>query len=93
MCSRDAGGRDAVQTRGIVGRAGFVAPFGLVTLRLMLGLAFASRSDRRPIEDEAHPPPSPGAGAVLGEQTLFRAAAALEGDLGLDLRPPLLTGV
>jgi aspartyl-tRNA(Asn)/glutamyl-tRNA(Gln) amidotransferase subunit A len=30
---------------------------------------------------------------VLGEQTLFRAAAALEGELGLDLRPPLLAGV
>jgi aspartyl-tRNA(Asn)/glutamyl-tRNA(Gln) amidotransferase subunit A len=30
---------------------------------------------------------------VLGEHTLLRAAAALETDLGLDLRPPLLTGV
>ena len=30
---------------------------------------------------------------VLGERTLLRAAAALETDLGLDLRPPLLTGV
>jgi aspartyl-tRNA(Asn)/glutamyl-tRNA(Gln) amidotransferase subunit A len=30
---------------------------------------------------------------VLGEQTLLRAAAALEGELGLDLRPPLLAGV
>ena len=27
---------------------------------------------------------------VLGEQTLFRAARALEGELGLDLRPPLI---
>jgi aspartyl-tRNA(Asn)/glutamyl-tRNA(Gln) amidotransferase subunit A len=30
---------------------------------------------------------------VLGESTLFRAAHALETDLGLDLRPPLLAGV
>jgi len=30
---------------------------------------------------------------VLGEPTLLRAAAALEADLGLDLRPPLLAGV
>ena len=30
---------------------------------------------------------------VLGEPTLFRAAHALESALGLDLRPPLLTGV
>jgi aspartyl-tRNA(Asn)/glutamyl-tRNA(Gln) amidotransferase subunit A len=30
---------------------------------------------------------------VLGEQALFRAAAALERDLGLVLRPPLLAGV
>ena len=30
---------------------------------------------------------------VLDEATLFRAAAALESDLGLDLRPPLLAGV
>ncbi len=30
---------------------------------------------------------------VLGESTLLRAAAALEADLGLDLRPPLLAGV
>jgi aspartyl-tRNA(Asn)/glutamyl-tRNA(Gln) amidotransferase subunit A len=30
---------------------------------------------------------------VLGEQVLFRAAHALEGDLGLVLRPPLLAGV
>ncbi len=30
---------------------------------------------------------------VLAEPTLLRAAAALEADLGLDLRPPLLTGV
>jgi aspartyl-tRNA(Asn)/glutamyl-tRNA(Gln) amidotransferase subunit A len=30
---------------------------------------------------------------VLGEQTLLRAAAALEGELGLELRPPLLAGV
>jgi aspartyl-tRNA(Asn)/glutamyl-tRNA(Gln) amidotransferase subunit A len=27
---------------------------------------------------------------VLGEQTLFRAAAALEGELGLELRPPFV---
>jgi aspartyl-tRNA(Asn)/glutamyl-tRNA(Gln) amidotransferase subunit A len=30
---------------------------------------------------------------VLGEQTLLRAAAALERELGLELRPPLLAGV
>ena len=30
---------------------------------------------------------------VLGEPVLFRAAQALEGDLGLDLRPPILAGV
>ena len=30
---------------------------------------------------------------VLGEQVLFRAAHALERDLGLVLRPPLLAGV
>jgi aspartyl-tRNA(Asn)/glutamyl-tRNA(Gln) amidotransferase subunit A len=30
---------------------------------------------------------------VLGERILLRAAAALEADLGLDLRPPLLAGV
>jgi aspartyl-tRNA(Asn)/glutamyl-tRNA(Gln) amidotransferase subunit A len=30
---------------------------------------------------------------VLGEQTLLRAAAALEGELGLDLWPPLLADV
>jgi aspartyl-tRNA(Asn)/glutamyl-tRNA(Gln) amidotransferase subunit A len=30
------------------------------------------------------------AGPVLGEQALLRAAAALEGELALDLRPPLL---
>jgi aspartyl-tRNA(Asn)/glutamyl-tRNA(Gln) amidotransferase subunit A len=30
---------------------------------------------------------------VLGEPVLLRAAAALESDLGLDLRPPLLAGV
>jgi aspartyl-tRNA(Asn)/glutamyl-tRNA(Gln) amidotransferase subunit A len=30
---------------------------------------------------------------VLGEQVLFRAAAALERDLGLVLRPPVLAGV
>ena len=30
---------------------------------------------------------------ALDEATLFRAAAALESDLGLDLRPPLLAGV
>ncbi len=30
---------------------------------------------------------------VLAEPTLLRAAAALEADLGLDLRPPLLAGV
>jgi aspartyl-tRNA(Asn)/glutamyl-tRNA(Gln) amidotransferase subunit A len=30
------------------------------------------------------------AAPVLGEQALLRAAAALEGELGLDLRPPLL---
>jgi hypothetical protein len=30
---------------------------------------------------------------VLRESTLFRAAHALETDLGLDLRPPLLAGV
>ena len=30
---------------------------------------------------------------VLGEQVLFRAAHALEQDLGLVLRPPLLAGV
>ena len=30
---------------------------------------------------------------VLGEQVLLRAANALEGDLGLVLRPPLLAGV
>ena len=30
---------------------------------------------------------------VLGEQVLFRAANALERDLGLVLRPPLLAGV
>ncbi|MEA2555992.1 MAG: aspartyl-tRNA(Asn)/glutamyl-tRNA(Gln) amidotransferase subunit [Actinomycetota bacterium] len=30
---------------------------------------------------------------VLGESTVFRAAHALETDLGLDLRPPLLAGV
>ena len=30
---------------------------------------------------------------ALDESTLFRAAAALESDLGLDLRPPLLAGV
>jgi aspartyl-tRNA(Asn)/glutamyl-tRNA(Gln) amidotransferase subunit A len=30
---------------------------------------------------------------ALDEATLFRAAAALEADLGLDLRPPLLAGV
>ena len=30
---------------------------------------------------------------VLGERTLLRAAAALEADLGLELRPPLLAGV
>jgi aspartyl-tRNA(Asn)/glutamyl-tRNA(Gln) amidotransferase subunit A len=30
---------------------------------------------------------------VLAESTLLRAAHALEGDLGLDLRPPLLAGV
>ena len=30
---------------------------------------------------------------VLGEAGLFRAAAALEGDLGLVLRPPVLAGV
>jgi aspartyl-tRNA(Asn)/glutamyl-tRNA(Gln) amidotransferase subunit A len=30
---------------------------------------------------------------ALGEATLFRAAAALESDLSLDLRPPLLAGV
>ncbi|MEA2521071.1 MAG: aspartyl-tRNA(Asn)/glutamyl-tRNA(Gln) amidotransferase subunit [Actinomycetota bacterium] len=30
---------------------------------------------------------------VLGESTLLRAAHALETDLGLDLRPPLLAGV
>jgi aspartyl-tRNA(Asn)/glutamyl-tRNA(Gln) amidotransferase subunit A len=30
---------------------------------------------------------------VLGEQVLFRAAAALERDLGLVLRPPILAGV
>ena len=30
---------------------------------------------------------------VLGEQTLLRAAAALERELGLEIRPPLLAGV
>ena len=30
---------------------------------------------------------------ALDEPTLFRAAAALESDLALDLRPPLLSGV
>jgi aspartyl-tRNA(Asn)/glutamyl-tRNA(Gln) amidotransferase subunit A len=30
---------------------------------------------------------------VLGEQLLLRAANALEGDLGLVLRPPVLAGV
>ena len=30
---------------------------------------------------------------VLGEPTLFRAAHALEGALGLDLRPPILAGI
>jgi aspartyl-tRNA(Asn)/glutamyl-tRNA(Gln) amidotransferase subunit A len=30
---------------------------------------------------------------VLDEPTMFRAAHALETDLGLDLRPPLLSGV
>ncbi len=30
---------------------------------------------------------------ILDEPTLFRAANALESDLGLDLRPPLLVGV
>src|SRR5947208_7517030 len=30
---------------------------------------------------------------VLGEQTLLRAAAALERELGLDLRPPLLAAL
>jgi aspartyl-tRNA(Asn)/glutamyl-tRNA(Gln) amidotransferase subunit A len=30
---------------------------------------------------------------VLGEQRLLRAARALEGDLGLDLRPPILASV
>jgi aspartyl-tRNA(Asn)/glutamyl-tRNA(Gln) amidotransferase subunit A len=30
---------------------------------------------------------------ALDEATLFRAAAAIESDLGLDLRPPLLAGV
>ena len=30
------------------------------------------------------------AGPILGEQALLRAAAALEGELALDLRPPLL---
>ena len=30
---------------------------------------------------------------VLGEQTLLRAAAALERELGLEMRPPLLAGV
>jgi aspartyl-tRNA(Asn)/glutamyl-tRNA(Gln) amidotransferase subunit A len=30
---------------------------------------------------------------ALDEATLFRAAAALESDLALDLRPPLLAGV
>ena len=30
---------------------------------------------------------------VLGERTLLRAAAALEADLGIELRPPLLAGV
>ena len=30
---------------------------------------------------------------ALGEPVLFRAARALEADLGLDLRPPLLAGL
>jgi Asp-tRNA(Asn)/Glu-tRNA(Gln) amidotransferase A subunit family amidase len=30
---------------------------------------------------------------VLGEQVLFRAANALERDLGLVLRPPVLAGI
>ena len=49
----------------------------------------AVRPGRRPGSRSGCSSPRPS----LGEQTLLRAAAALERELALDLRPPLVAGV